>query len=266
MPEALTEEDAEERIEPSNMFAQTFARGLAVITAFRDGAETLTISEAAQRTGVTRSTARRLLYTLVALGYAVSDGKHFALTPKILDLGYAYLASSAIWRFAEPYLERLVGEVGESASIAVLDGQDIVYVLRRQQRRLLTSALTVGSRIPAHAVSLGRIQLAALSDREVSAYLATVRLQPFTRWTVTDKAALKQRILADRAQGWSLVSKELEEGIAGIAVPLRSAGGRTLAAMSISLSPDRLAEAGRQAYILQRLMQAAADIQAGLPG
>lgn len=255
----------DEHVEPSNMFAQTFARGLAVITAFKEESEILTISQVAQLTKVTRSTARRLLYTLTTLGYATTDGKHFTLTPKILDLGYAYLASSAIWRFAEPYVEQLVEDVGESASISVLEGHDVVYVLRIQQRRLLKSPLNVGSRVPAHAISMGRIQLAALSDRELNTYLASAHFQPFTRWTITNKDELKKRILEDRQQGWSMVWKELEEGIAGVAVPLRSTRGRTLAAINISLNPDRLSEPGKKEFLIEQLLKTAADIKERLP-
>lgn len=251
--------------EPSNMFAQTFARGLATITTFTQEADALTISEVAERTGVTRSTARRLLYTLITLGYASTDGKHFTLTPKILDLGYAYLSSSAIWRFAQPLVERLVEDVGESASISVLDGHDVVYVMRIQQQRLLKNLLNVGSRLPAHAVSMGRIQLAALSDRDLANYLATARIQAFTRFTITDTEILKARILADRAQGWSLVSKELEEGIAGIAVPLRGRRGHTLAGLNVSLNPDRLDTPGKRDFIVKRLMETAAEIGQSLP-
>lgn len=255
----------DDRIEPSNMYAQTFARGLTLIRAFGEKSETLTISQAAERTGVTRSTARRLLYTLSTLGYASTDGKNFALTPKILDLGYAYLSSSALWSFAEPHVERLVAEVGESASISVLEGDDVVYVLRIQQHRLLRSPLNVGSRLPAHAVSMGRILLASLSDRELAGYLERVKPQKFTRWTVTDPDELKQRILQDRKKGWSTVVKELEEGISGVSVALHSLNGRTIAAMNISLNPDRLAEQGKEEQLVAALSRTANAISACLP-
>ncbi len=249
---------------PSNTFAQSFARGLAVITAFNEGSQALTLTQVAARTDVTRATARRLLHTLVTLGYAATDGKHFSLTPKILDLGFAYLASSEIWRFAEEDIQALANEVGESSSISVLDGHDIVYVLRVQTRRILKSALNVASRVPAHAISMGRIQLAALPDRELRSYLTTARLEPLTPWTITDPDRLRRAIERDRAQGWSLVSRELEEGIAGIAVPIRSAAGRVIASANISLSPARLKEPGRQDFLLERLMHTADTINTRL--
>ena len=245
---------------PSNTFAQSFARGLAVITAFDEGSRALTLTEVAAQTGVTRATARRLLHTLVTLGYASTDGKHFSLTPKILDLGYAYLASSEIWRFAEEDIQALSADIEESSSISVLEGHDIVYVLRVPTRRILKSSLNVGSRIPAHAISMGRIQLAALSPRDLETYLANVNLVPFTPWTITDRSRLKAAIERDRAQGWSMVSRELEEGIAGLGVPIRSATGRVIAAANISLFPERLKDPERRAYLLKRLQETAEAI------
>jgi IclR family pca regulon transcriptional regulator len=250
--------------EPSNTYAQTFARGLKVITTFDEGSRVLTLSDVAERTGVTRSTARRLLHTLVTLGYAATDGKYFSLTPKILDLGFAYLSSSEIWRIAEADIQALASRVGESSSISVLDGHDIVYVLRVQTQRILKNSLNVGSRVPAHANSMGRIQLAELSDRELKHYLETVRLDAFTPWTITEPDRLKAAIVSDKAQGWSMVYRELEEGIAGLAVPIRAAGGRVIAAANISLAPVRLKEPGRKEELLQALQETAEKIQAHL--
>ncbi|EAQ02306.1 regulatory protein, IclR [Pseudooceanicola batsensis HTCC2597] len=247
--------------EPSNTYAQTFARGLAVITSFDEGSRVLTLTDVAARTGVTRSTARRLLHTLVTLGYAATDGKHFSLTPKILDLGYAYLASSEIWRFAEADIQALAARVGESSSISVLDGHDIVYVLRVQTQRILKNSLNVGSRVPAHAISMGRIQLAMLPDRELRQYLDTVRLEPFTPWTITEPDRLRTALLRDRKQGWSMVYRELEEGIAGLAVPICAANGRVIAAANVSLAPVRLKQPGRQDDLIAALKETADTIQ-----
>lgn len=250
--------------EPSNTYAQSFARGLAVITAFDEGSRTLTLTEVAARTVVTRATARRLLHTLVTLGYAATDGKHFSLTPKILDLGFAYLSSSEIWRFAEEDLQALAAEVNESTSISVLDGHDIVYVLRVPKRHILKSAMNVGSRVPAHAISMGRIQLAALPERELRGYLASARLQAFTPWTITSPEKLRAAIERDRVQGWSMVYRELEEGICGLAVPIRAANGRVIAAANISLAPARLKEPDMQDCLLDKLRSAACAIEGRL--
>ncbi|MDG1702879.1 MAG: IclR family transcriptional regulator C-terminal domain-containing protein [Pseudomonadales bacterium] len=248
-------------LEPSNTYAQSFARGLAVIMTFDEGARSLTLTEVAARTDLTRATARRLLHTLVALGYAATDGKHFSLTPKILDLGFAYLSSSEIWRFAEEDLQALAAEVNESTSISALDGHDIVYVMRVPTKHILKSALNVGSRVPAHAVSMGRVQLAALPERELRSYLASARLQAFTPWTITGPEELRVAIDRDRAQGWSEVYRELEEGISGLAVPIHAASGRVIAAANISAAPARIQEPGMRDYLLERLRSTAHAIE-----
>lgn len=250
--------------EPSNTYAQSFARGLAVIMTFDEGSRSLTLTEVAARTDLTRATARRLLHTLVTLGYAATDGKNFSLTPKILDLGFAYLSSSEIWRFAEEDLQALAAEANESTSISVLDGHDIVYVMRVPTKHIIKSALNVGSRVPAHAISMGRVQLAALPERELHSYLATARLQAFTPWTITRPEDLRAAIERDRAQGWSMVYRELEEGIAGIAMPIHAANGRVIAAANISLAPARLKEPGTQAHLLEMLRRTAQAIEARL--
>jgi IclR family transcriptional regulator, pca regulon regulatory protein len=247
---------------PSNVYAQSFARGLEVIRAFGDDRPVVTLSDIAKRANMTRATARRLLHTLVAEGYAKTDGKYFSLTPRVLDLGYSYLSSMSIWGAAQNYVEQLVEQVHESASISVLDGDDIVYVLRVPTKRILKSSLSIGSRIPAHVISMGRIQLAALTDEELDAYIDRVQLRAFTARTLTDKTLLKARILEDRKQGWSVVSGELEEVIAGIAVPILSKTGRTVAALNVSLYPERLAEPGKHEFLLRHLQSAARNIGA----
>ncbi len=246
--------------QPSNEYAQSFARGLDVIRSFGDARRAMTQSEVAARTGITRATARRLLHTLVELGYASTDGKWFALTPKALDLGFAYLSSTSVWAAAEPVVEELVREFGESSSVSVLEGDDVVYVLRISVARILKSTLGVGSRLPAHVVSMGRIQLAALPDAALDAWLARIESRRYTAWTLVDKSVLRQRILQDREQGWSMVSRELEEGIAGIAVPIRDSGGAVIAAISINLYPAQLEDEARRLQLLQGLRVAAARI------
>src|SRR5262245_27966740 len=153
-------------------FVQSLERGLAVISAFdRDHAE-LTLSEVAAATGVTRAAARRFLLTLVRLGYMRSDGRFFSLAPRVLELGYAYLSSLTLPEVAEPHLEALVAEVNESSSVSVLDGEAVVYVARVPVSRIMTVAISVGTRFPAYATSMGRVLLAGLPDAELDAYLA----------------------------------------------------------------------------------------------
>lgn len=240
---------------------QAFTRGLAVIRCFGEGAARLTLTEVAKRTGLTRAGARRLLYTLCNENYAATDGKLFWLTPRILDLGYSYLSSMELWGFAQEFLEKLREASGESTSLAVLEGHDVVYVMRAQARRVLTSYLGVGSRIPAHAVSLGRAQLAALSDAQIDQFLAERPLEKFTPYTITDPAEFKQRLHDDRARGYSIVSRELELGISGVAMPIRDRHGRTIAALSVNFHPDRSHEPGMVDRTLEHLREARGEIE-----
>ncbi|MBS0508006.1 MAG: helix-turn-helix domain-containing protein, partial [Proteobacteria bacterium] len=171
---------------PGDNYVQSFARGLEVIRSFSAGAPQQTLSEVAARTGLTRAGARRILLTLQTLGYMESDGRQFRLTPRILDLGFAYLSSTPIWDLAEPQMEALTERVRESCSAAVLDGLDIVYVLRVHTHKIMSTNLAVGSRLPAFWTSMGRVLLAALPEPELRANLASLPRRPFTRHTALD--------------------------------------------------------------------------------
>src|SRR6478735_124346 len=153
-------------------FVQSLERGLAVIRAFDEQHPELTLSDVARSTGLTRAAARRFLLTLCDLGYVRSDGRWFSLTPRVLELGYAFLTSLSLTDVAEPHMERLVAEVHESSSVSVLDGADIVYVARVPTSRIMTVSINVGTRFPAYATSMGRVLLAGLSEATLDAYLA----------------------------------------------------------------------------------------------
>ncbi len=171
-------------------FVQSLDRGLAVIRAFGPDRERLSLSEVAQATGLTRAAARRFLLTLVKLGYARSDGREFSLRPRVLELGYAYLSGLALPEVAAPHMEELVARLHESSSISVLDGHHIVYVVRVPTKRIMTVAISVGTRFPAYATSMGRVLLAAMSEDDLDRYLAEAVLEPFTSRTVTDPGRL----------------------------------------------------------------------------
>src|SRR3954453_58835 len=159
-------------------FVQSLERGLAVIRAFGTEDPELTLSDVARRTGLTRAAARRFLLTLADLGYVRSDGKRFALTPRVLELGYAYLSSLSLPEIAEPHLERLAAAVRESSSVSILDGDEIVYVGRVPTSRIMRVSITVGTRFPAYATSIGRVLLAGLSEDDLDAYLARATITP----------------------------------------------------------------------------------------
>ncbi|RKJ96602.1 IclR family transcriptional regulator domain-containing protein [Alicycliphilus denitrificans] len=245
---------------PGDNYVQSFARGLEVIRSFSAAAPQQTLSEVAARTGLTRAGARRILLTLQTLGYLESDGRLFRLTPRILDLGFAYLSSMPIWDLAEPMMEALTDRVRESCSAAVLDGLDIVYVLRVHTHKIMSTNLAVGSRLPAFWTSLGRVLLAALPEQELRARLAALPRQPFTRHTVLDDETLLARIAQAREQGWCLVDQELEEGLISVAAPLKNRAGDVVAALNISGQANRTSTEMLREQLLPELLQTAQAI------
>lgn len=198
---------------------RSLARGLAVLRAFDADAPAQTLSDVARRTGLTRAASRRFLLTLAELGYVRADGRQFRLTPKVLELGYAYLSALTLPELAGPHLEELSAGVQESTSMSVLDGADVVYVARVATSRLMTATITIGTRLPAHATAMGRVLLAALPP--------------------PDRAALHpDRTLDEVATaGFCLVEEELELGVRSIAVPVRDACGAVVAAVSVATRP-----------------------------
>lgn len=220
-------------------FVQSLERGLAVIRAFDAAHPELTLSEVAAATNVTRAAARRFLLTLAELGYVRSDGRLFSLTPKVLELGYAYLSSLSLPDVAEPHLETLAAEVNESSSISVLDRDDVVYVARVPVSRIMTVTISVGTRFPAYATSMGRVLLAGLTADQLEEYLSRVRLQRLTSRTVSSVASLRAELARVKAQGWAIVNQELEEGLRAVAAPIRDRRDRVIAAVNISTQASR---------------------------
>ena len=184
---------------------QSLERGLAVIRAFDEDNPELTLSEVARITGLTRAAARRFLHTLVELGYMRTDGRKFALRPKILELGYAYLSSLSLPEIAMPHLEQLVEKVHESSSVSVLDGDEVVYVARVPTKRIMTVAISVGTRFAAFATSMGRVLLAGQSDDWLDGYFASTVLRPFTSHTIGEPVRLRRELagIRTRAGPWS---------------------------------------------------------------
>jgi IclR family transcriptional regulator, pca regulon regulatory protein len=250
--------------ERADHFVQSLERGLAVIRAFGEEAPEMTLSEVAGRTGLTRAAARRFLLTLTDLGYVRTDGRRFALSPRVLELGYAYLSSLSLPEIAEPHLERLVAEVRESSSVSVLDGDDIVYVARVPTSRIMRVAINVGTRFPAHATSMGRVQLATLPDAELDAYLARAELRPLTSHTLTEPDALRAELARIRAQGWALVDQELEEGLRSVAAPIRDRTGRVVAAVNVSAHASRASRDTVRRVLLPPLLATAERIETDL--
>lgn len=254
----LADRDASPR--PGDAYVQSFARGLAVIRSFSAQHPQQTLTEVAQRAGLTRAGARRILLTLETLGYVSCHGRQFSLTARILDLGFAYLSSLPLWNLAEPVMESLVAELKESCSAAVLDGTDIVYVLRVPTHKIMSITLGIGSRLPAAATSMGRVLLAELPPATLDALLRERPLVAHTGRTIVDRARFDQELQRVRTQGWCLVDQELEEGLVSLAVPVRDRAGRAIAAMNVSGQVLRTPPALMVERFLPRLQEAAARI------
>jgi len=220
-------------------FVQSLARGLAVIRAFDAANPELTLSDVARRADLPRAAARRFLRTLETLGYVRSDGRSFSLTPRVLELGFSYLSSLSLPEIVQPHLERLSHEVGESVSAAVLDATDIVYVARVPTRRIMSVRITIGTRFPAYATSMGRVLLAGMPPAEADALLEASARAHLTDRTLTEVAALRDELDRVRAQGWALIDGELEPGLRSVAAPLRGRGGEVVAAINVSTSATR---------------------------
>ena len=243
---------------------QSLDRGLAVIRAFGPDRERLSLSEVARATGLTRAATRRFLLTLVQLGYVRNDGREFSLRPRVLELGYAYLSGLALPEIAAPHLEELVATVRESSSISVLDGDHIVYVARVPTKRIMTVAISVGTRFPAYATSMGRVLLAGMSPDEFDAYLGRADLAALTGRTVTSPDQLRAIVSEVSRQGYAIVDQELEEGLRAIAAPIHGAGGAVTAAINVSAHASRVSLAAMKTDLLPGLLETARRIEADL--
>jgi IclR family pca regulon transcriptional regulator len=253
-------------VERPRDFNQSLERGLEIIHTFGADAPRQTVSEVAAKTGLTRATTRRFLITLVELGYVATDGRSFQLAPRVLGLGYSFLSGLGFPDVALPHLERLVAEVEESSEASILDGEDIVYVVRVPGTKLMTISISVGSRMPAHATSMGKVLLAGLSDSELDAYLEQATLKRFLPKTVTDPAVLRSQILRTRADGFAIVDQELEEGLLAIAVPIHDRTGRVVAAVNLSTHIARRTVKSLREDLLPPLERTARLIERDLAG
>ncbi|NEK56326.1 helix-turn-helix domain-containing protein [Geodermatophilus sabuli] len=242
-------------------FVQSLERGLAVVKAFTADEPELTLSDIARRTGMTRAAARRFVLTLVDLGYVGTVERRFHLRPTVLELGYTYLSLLSFPEVATPHLTALSNRLKETTSIAVLDGDDVVYVAWVGPRRVASSGISIGTRLPAYLTSHGRAQLAGLPDEALDDYLARTPLPARTARTTTDPAVLRQRLMDVRAQGYALVDQELEEGVTSLAVPIRDAGGTVVASVNVGTHARRMSAAALRRTSLEALRETAAQIE-----
>jgi IclR family pca regulon transcriptional regulator len=243
-------------------FVEALARGLDVLAAFGPAHRTMSLSEVAGTTGLARPTARRLLLTLEELGYVRSDAAGFALTPKVLDLGAAYVGSLGLWDVARPHLEALVGRTGESSSMAQLDGSDIVYVARVAVPKIIALRVEIGTRFPAVRTSQGKVLLAALSPDQLEAALAVPSRSGLPPSVDPSPDQLREELTEVRARGWALADEELAPGVRSVAVPVRDRDGAVRAAMNVTV---HAAETSTETLLhdhLPRLLRTAGEVSA----
>lgn len=245
---------------PRDETVESFRKGLDVIRTF-NGRKSQTITEVSGHAGLTRAAARRFLLTLADMGLARTDGKHFQLTPAILGIGQAFLSGLSELEIVRDVLVDLTRATGESASAAMLDGTEIVYVARSPAlHRIMAIGLAVGSRLPAHATSMGQALLAGLHPRELDRYCASATLSRHTEFTLTTEADLRQRLVEVRGQGAAVVSEELELGLRSIAIAIPDLGGSVRLAINLSAQAARISEEEMRRSFLPALLEASRAI------
>jgi IclR family transcriptional regulator, pca regulon regulatory protein len=243
----------------SGEYVQSLARGLAVIRAFTAEQPRMTLSDIARATELTRATARRFLLTLEELGYVRSDEREYSLTPRVLELGFSFLSSLSLPEIAQPHLESLSRTVGESTSASVLDDGEVVYVARVAMRRIMTVNITIGTRFPAHATSMGRVLLANLPAASREEFLVGFGAEAFTSHTITAPDALRDELERVREQGWAMVDQELEFGLRSLAAPVHRRG-KVVAAINVSTAAGQTDVADTRDRLLPSLLEAARAI------
>jgi IclR family pca regulon transcriptional regulator len=236
-------------------------RGLQVMEILAANPDGLTLSETAERAGLTRAGARRFLLTLVEAGYATQEGRLFRLSPRLISVARNWIEGSSLWSFAEPFMREVSQSLNESCSAAILSGEDVVYVARVAATRILSVALHVGTRLPAFCTGMGRVLLAGLPPAELELFLQSARLEQRTHRTVTDPFRLSQIIAETKRKGFAIVDEELEIGLRTIAVPVRDLAGRTVAAINVSTQSGRTPIAQLEREFLPLLRTAAARIE-----
>lgn len=219
----------------SELFVRTFARGLRVIEVMGESTGRLNIAQISETAELPRTVVRRLLLTLIELGFVKTDEKSYWLTPKVLRLGMTYLYTLPFWRRSQLELEELGTHIKQSCAISVLDQPDIVYIQRFHSKRILSMSPAIGSRLPAHVVSMGRVMLSGLTDEQLDQYLAKTDLRRLTSRTLVDIDELKRQIVAVRQQGFAWVDGEYDDAICGLAVPVRDREGQVIAALNVSM-------------------------------
>lgn len=242
-------------------FMTSLARGILVIQAFSEQKLQLSISQLSRRTGLSRASVRRCLYTLSKLGLAgTDDGRNFCLRPRVLTLGHSYLSSAPLATSSQPVLEHLSQILHESCSVALLDGIEIVYVARAHVSRIMSIDLGVGTRLPAFCTSMGRVLLANLAANELEGLLPRIEFTRYTERTVNSIEKLRQALAVVRKEGYALNDQELEAGLRSMAVPVRNVAGKVVAAINVGAHAERVSVLDMQTRFLPYLRAAAQEL------
>lgn len=261
MAEAENDRDTDDEKRGSD-FVVAVARGMSILECFTSPAAVkqqgrLTLTDAARLTGLSRGTSRRLLLTLKELSYVDFDGKFFWLTPKLVNLSRGFLMPRGLGDGSAAILHKLTEELDESASVGILDGAEIVYIDRVEVRRIYSSRIVNGTRLPAAYTSIGRVLLAALADEELNRWLSAHPLRQLTPKSITDRDAFWREISRIRAEGYAVNDEELEIGIRSIAVPIMGANQRITAALNASTVTARHSAEDLRTIFLPALQRAA---------
>jgi IclR family pca regulon transcriptional regulator len=233
----LKRSDSEER---ATDFVESLDRGLRLLQKFGSTSGPMTLSDLARAADLPRATARRILFTLERGGFVASDGKLFTLTPHVLTLAASYLRSSQVVSVLQPVLDRIAMAAQEISSLAVLDGDEVVFIARGSPARVFSTGLDIGYRLPAFCTSVGRAMLGQFDNAELAKRLAAMRREAVTPYTVTDPELLLAAIVTDREKGYSLVDREAEPGFRSISVPIRRYDGAIVAAINMGAHVDRV--------------------------
>ena len=245
-------------------FVSSLVHGLNVISAFAGTKSRMTLTEVAENTGMTRAGARRYLLTLTHLGYLAKDGREFRLTPKVLELGYAYLAGTPLWGLAQPFLDELTEKIVQSSALAVLDGVESVYIAQSTADRILSVRVPVGRRLPALYTSTGRMMLAHMSEEEQEKFIFNAPLTPFNELSIRDPKQLVSELHRIKEQGYCVLNQEVEIGIRTLAVPIFNPSGQVEAAAIILTDIATVTEQMLTEQYLPALRKAAKNIQDSL--
>lgn len=243
-------------------FMLSLARGLAVMRCFAEQERPMTIAQASRQTGLSRPAVRRCLLTLTKLGYAAQDGNHYVLRPKVMSLGYAYLSSTPLSLRAQPLLDQLRDELGESCSLGIMDDDQLCYIARAEVSRIMSIALRVGSRLPLYATSMGRVLLAGMPHDARNAYLRRTDLAALTQKTEVQPSRIHALCEKITEEGYAIIDEELEPGLRSIAVPVRSISGSIIAAVNVGTQASRVPVAQLRTRFLPSLRRCARDLTA----